>query len=83
MWNVKPADICRQVSEAYGKNALSEGMVRKWVRKLKEGRDNVHEEPRSGRQSVLTGDHVLRKGGTETGAPLWKMPYNGGNYLEK
>ena len=67
---MKPADICRQICEAYGKNALSDEMVRKWVRKLKEGRDNVHEGPRSGRQSVLTGDHVLRGGGTKTGAPL-------------
>jgi hypothetical protein len=45
-------------------------MVRKWVRKFNEGRDNVYEEPRSGQQSVVTGGHVLREGDTETGAPL-------------
>ena len=67
--NVKPADI-RQICEVYGVNAMSDGMVRKWVRKFNEGRDNVHDEPRSGRPSVVSGGHVLRGGDTETGAPL-------------
>jgi hypothetical protein len=44
-------------------------MVRKWARKFNEGRDNVLEEPRSGRPSVVTVGHVLG-GDTETGAPL-------------
>ena len=68
--NVKPADIHRQICEVYGENAMSDGMVRKWVRKFNEGRDNVHDEPRSGRPSVVTGGHVLRGGDTETGAAL-------------
>ena len=45
-------------------------MVRKWVRKFNDGRDNVHDEPRSGRPSVVTGGHILQGGDTETGAPL-------------
>jgi hypothetical protein len=72
--NVKPADIHRQICEVYGENAISDGMVRKWVRKFNEGRENVHDEPRSGRPAVVTdvftGGHVLRGGDTETGAPL-------------
>ena len=68
--NVKPADIHRQICEVFGENAMSDGMVRKWVRKFKEGRDNVHEEPRSVRPSVATDGNVLRGGDTETGAPL-------------
>ena len=32
--NVQPADIRRQICEVYGENAMSDGMVRKWVRKL-------------------------------------------------
>jgi hypothetical protein len=68
--NVKPADIHRQICEVYGENAMSDGMVRKWVRKFNEGRDNVHDEPQSGRPSVVSGGHVLRGGDTETGAPL-------------
>ena len=67
--NVKPADIRRQMCEVYGENAMSDGMVRKWAR-INEGRDNVHDEPRSGRPSVVTGGHVLRGGDTETGAAL-------------
>jgi hypothetical protein len=45
--NVKPADIHRQISEVYGENAMSDGMVRKWVRKFNEGHDNVYDVPRS------------------------------------
>jgi transposase len=65
---VKPADIHRQICEVYGENAMSDGMGRKLVRKFNEGRDNVRDEPRSGRPSVVTGGHVLRGEDTETGA---------------
>jgi transposase len=68
---MKPADIHCQICEVYGENAMSDGMVRKWVRKFNEGRDNMQDEPRSGRPSAVTGGHVLRGGDTETGAPLW------------
>ena len=67
---MKPADIHRQICEVFGENAMSDGMMRKWVRKFKEGRDNVHDEPRSVQSSVVTGGHFLRGGDTETGAPL-------------
>jgi transposase len=33
-------------------------MVRKWVRQLNEGRENVHDEARSGRPSVVNDDLV-------------------------
>ena len=68
--NVKPADIRCHICEAYGENVVSNGMVRKFVRMFNEGRDNVHEEPRSGGSAVFTSGHVLRGGDTETGAPL-------------
>ena len=67
---MKLADIHRQTCEGYGENAVNVGMVRKRVRKLNEGRENVHDEPRSGRQSVVTSGHFLLGGDTETGAPL-------------
>jgi hypothetical protein len=57
--NVKPADIHCQICEVYGENAMSDGMVRKWVRKFNEGRDNVHDEQRSGHPSMVSGGHVL------------------------
>jgi hypothetical protein len=67
---VKPADIYHQICEVYGENAMSDGMVRKWVRYFNEGRrDYVHDTPRSSRSSVVTGGYVLRGGDTETGAP--------------
>jgi hypothetical protein len=47
--NVKPADIHRQICEVYGENAMSDGMVRKWVRQFNEGRENVHDEARGTR----------------------------------
>jgi len=42
--NVLPSEIHHQICEMYGDNAMSDGMVRKWVRKLNEGRENVHNE---------------------------------------
>jgi transposase len=68
--NMKLADIRRQICKVYGENAISDGMVKKWVRKFNEGRDNVHDEPRSGWPAVFKGSHILRGGDTETGAPL-------------
>jgi hypothetical protein len=67
---VKLADIDRQICEVYGENAMSDGMVRKWVRKFNKGCDNVHDEPQSSRQSVVTVGHVLPGGDTKTGAQL-------------
>ncbi|KFM64801.1 Histone-lysine N-methyltransferase SETMAR, partial [Stegodyphus mimosarum] len=58
--NVKPAEIYRQVTEVYGEYAISDGMVRKWVRMFNASRTNVHAEARSGRPSVVT-DDLVRK----------------------
>jgi len=44
----------------YGDNAMSDGMVRKWVRMLNEGQENVHDEARSGRPSLMN-DDLVRK----------------------
>ena len=67
--NVKLADIHRQICEVYNENAMSEGMVRKWVRKFSDGH-NMHDKLRSGRPSAVTGGQVLREGDIETGAPF-------------
>ncbi|GFY10930.1 HTH_48 domain-containing protein [Trichonephila clavipes] len=56
--NVPAAEIHRQISDVYGPNAMSSSKVRKWVRAFKDGRENVHDEPRSGRPSVITNDLV-------------------------
>lgn len=56
--NVKPAEIHRQISEIYGESAMSDSMVRRWVRKFDGGRTNVHDEARSGRPSDVNDDLV-------------------------
>jgi len=42
--NAKPADIYRQIYGVYGENAMSDSMVRRWVRIFNEGRISVHDE---------------------------------------
>jgi len=39
---------------------MSDGMVRKWVWMFNEGRENVHDEARSGRPSLVD-DDLVRK----------------------
>jgi hypothetical protein len=45
--NMKLADIQRQLCEVYGEHAMSDSMVRRWVRQFNEGRANVHDDPQS------------------------------------
>ena len=58
--NVLPSEIHHQICQVYGDNALSDGMVRKWVRMLNEGRENVHDEVRSGHPSLVNDDLVCK-----------------------
>ena len=58
--SVLPSEINHQICQVYGDNAMSDGMVRKWVRMFNEGRENVHDEARSGRQSLVN-DDLVRK----------------------
>jgi len=44
----------------YDDNAMNDGMVMKWVRMFHEGRENVHDEARSGRPSLVN-DDLVRK----------------------
>ena len=44
----------------YGDNAMSDGMVRKWVRMFNEGRENVNDEARSGRPSLVNYDLLCK-----------------------
>ncbi|GBN70096.1 hypothetical protein AVEN_175738-1 [Araneus ventricosus] len=46
--DVKAAEIYRHISEVYGENFMSQGIVRKWVRAFKDDRTNVHDEERNG-----------------------------------
>jgi len=44
----------------YGDSAKSDGMFGKWVRIFNEGRENVHDEARNGRPSLVN-DDLARK----------------------
>ena len=54
------SEIHHQLCQVYDDNAMSDGMVRKWVRMFSEGRENVHDEARSGRPSLVN-DDLVRK----------------------
>ena len=55
-----PNEIHHQICQVYGDNAMSDGMVRKWVRMFNEGRENVHDEARSGFLSLVNDDLVCK-----------------------
>jgi len=55
-----PSEIHREICQVYGHNAMSDGMVRKWVWMFNEERENVHDEARSGRPSFVN-DDLVRK----------------------
>jgi len=57
---VLPSEIRHQISQVYGDNVMTDGMVRKWVRMFNEGRKNVHDEARGGRPSLVN-DDLVRK----------------------
>jgi len=61
--NVLPSEIHQQICQVYGDNAISDGMVRKWVRMFNEGQDNVHDEAQSGRPSLVNDDLVHKVNG--------------------
>ncbi|GFW60104.1 uncharacterized protein TNCV_1389171 [Trichonephila clavipes] len=45
-----------QITEVYGTEAINDSKVRKWTRKFKDRRTNVHDEESSDRPSVITHD---------------------------
>jgi len=58
--NVLQSEIHHQICQVYGDNVMSDGMVRKWVQMFDEGRENVYDEARSGRPSLVN-DDLVRK----------------------
>jgi len=58
--NVLPSEIQHHICQVYGDNAMSDGLVRKWVRMFIEGRENVHDEAQSERPSLVN-DDLVRK----------------------
>jgi len=56
--NVLPSEIHHQICHVYGDNAMSDGIDSKWVQIFSEGRENVHDEARSGRPSLVNNNLV-------------------------
>ena len=56
--NKKLAEIRHQLCDAYEEHAMSSSMVRRWVRLFNEEPENVHDDLRSGRPSVVNGHLV-------------------------
>lgn len=54
----KPIEIYRQLFEVNGNKTITEGGVRQWCIRFKDGRTNVHDEGKSGRPSILTDELV-------------------------
>jgi transposase len=48
----------RQLCEVFGEHAMSDSVVRRWVRHFNEVHKNVHDDPQSSRQSVVNEDLV-------------------------
>jgi len=58
--NVLPSEIHQQICQVYGDNAMSDGMVGKWVQMFNKGRENVHDEAQSGHPSLVNNDLVRK-----------------------
>ena len=54
--NKSATEIFASLTEAYGDATLSRTMVFKWHKAFKEGRENVEDDPRSGRPISSTND---------------------------
>ncbi len=46
------AEIHRRMSRVYGENFMSDGVVREWCRKFKDGRNDVHDEGGQGADAI-------------------------------
>jgi len=57
-WECATSEIHHQICQACGDNAMSDGIVRKWVRMFNEGRVIVHDEVRSGHPFLVNDDLV-------------------------
>jgi len=57
--HVLPSEIHHQICQVHGDNAMSDGMVRKWVRMFSEGREMLHDKARSGCPSLVN-DYLVR-----------------------
>ena len=70
--NVLPSEIHHQICQVYGDNAMSDGMVRKWVRMFIEGRENVQFQC-AHHELHLKSKEDWTKGWSEKPVSVWAM----------
>ena len=58
----RPAEIHKQIVAVYG-NVVNQQDVTKWCHEFSEGRNDVHDEQRSGRPSLISDDLLEETGG--------------------
>ncbi|KAJ4428572.1 hypothetical protein ANN_24616 [Periplaneta americana] len=58
---IAPIEIYRQLCQVYGPNVMSKQMVRCCCRQFSAGCQNVHDEERSGRPTIITDDLVEQR----------------------
>lgn len=54
------AEVHRRMLRVYGENCVSDGVLREWCQKFKDGRTDIHHEEGQGRKSVTTEDIAQR-----------------------
>lgn len=54
-------ETSKMIRQAYGDSALSYSQVSRWLKAYKEGREEVHDEQRSGRPSTSKTDHNVAR----------------------
>ena len=58
---INPKTICEELTDALGSDAPSYATVKRWAKRFREGRDDVDDDPRSGRPvSMLTDENIER-----------------------
>jgi transposase len=56
------AEIHRRLCRVYGDNVMNDSCVRKWCRKFRDGRTDVHDEGGQGRHSIVADELVQTVG---------------------
>jgi hypothetical protein len=56
--NMSAAEIHCELCVIYSHNVMSDGTVRQWCSKFKDGQTNIHDEQRSSQPSVVGDDLV-------------------------
>jgi len=83
----RPAEIHKQIISVYG-NVMNRQNVTKWCREFSEGRTDIHDEQRSGRQCLISDDLLQAADFYDSGIQKLvprcnKYLDNAGDYVEK